>query len=155
MSTYLHFTHSSRNNIGIVTPLVLEQCLISYSLMSATIPCLKGFVKRFTTGGIGYTIDASQNYSMSGSRSRGRGQGGSYALQSLDGKGRGQGDEGVGAREGDGGGMRLRPDTGGYARKVEVAGGKGERREREGSLNSDSSQHMIIHRQVEWDVSET
>ena len=30
---------------------------MSYSLMSTTIRCLKGFVEQFTTGGMGYTGD--------------------------------------------------------------------------------------------------
>ncbi|KAG8623967.1 hypothetical protein KVT40_008943 [Elsinoe batatas] len=44
------------SNIGLVDPLVIQQVLVCYALVSATIPCLKGFTSRFGTGGIRDTI---------------------------------------------------------------------------------------------------
>ncbi|KAF2222077.1 hypothetical protein BDZ85DRAFT_320350 [Elsinoe ampelina] len=44
------------SNIGLVDPLVIQQVLVCYALVSATIPCLKGFASRFGTGGIRDTI---------------------------------------------------------------------------------------------------
>ncbi|PNS17722.1 Glutaminyl-peptide cyclotransferase-like protein [Sphaceloma murrayae] len=43
------FEHSS---VGLVDPLIIQQVLVSYALVSATVPCLKGFAARFNTGGI-------------------------------------------------------------------------------------------------------
>ncbi|OCL13639.1 hypothetical protein AOQ84DRAFT_351906 [Glonium stellatum] len=46
---------SSKKGVSISPVIVWQEILIGYSLMSTTIPCLKGFVEQFTTGGMGYT----------------------------------------------------------------------------------------------------
>jgi len=51
------FSATSKDSIGIVNALCLEQILVGYALISATVPCLKGFTKLFSTGGIGRSID--------------------------------------------------------------------------------------------------
>ena len=41
-----------------MSPLIIwQEILMSYLLMSTTIPCPKGLVEQFTTGGMGYTED--------------------------------------------------------------------------------------------------
>lgn len=57
--TYTSFINNSRPVIAIQPVVVWQNALLSYNLMSATIPTLKGFVKGFTTGGVGYTEDMS------------------------------------------------------------------------------------------------
>jgi hypothetical protein len=74
--TYSDFHSHNRQAIDIVPVVVWQNALLSYNLMSATIPALKGFVKGFTTGGVGYTTDMS----TSGGRSR---NDDSYELRSL------------------------------------------------------------------------
>ncbi|PSK55251.1 hypothetical protein B9Z65_2640 [Elsinoe australis] len=51
---YARFINSGpdHSNIGLVDPLIIQQALVSYALVSATVPCLKGFAARFATGGI-------------------------------------------------------------------------------------------------------
>jgi hypothetical protein len=48
---------SSKKGIAISPLIIWQETLMSYSLMSTTIPCLKGFVEQFTTGGMGHTGD--------------------------------------------------------------------------------------------------
>jgi hypothetical protein len=54
-TTYAHFIRSNRPGTHVVTPYILPNCLLSYSLMSSTMPTLNGFMKNFTTGGMGCT----------------------------------------------------------------------------------------------------
>lgn len=63
--------------------LVLQQCELCWSLMAATIPCLKGFLQSFDTGsgvkaGMGYSNE--YGYNRSGSRTLGD----SHELSSMD-----------------------------------------------------------------------
>jgi len=51
-----HPTHPGTN---LVCPVVWQQILLGYSLMSATIPCLKSFIRGFTHGGVGYLQNAT------------------------------------------------------------------------------------------------
>jgi hypothetical protein len=74
--THSNFHTHNRQAIDIVPAAVWQNALLSYNFMSATIPALKGFVKGFTTGGVGYTTDMS----TSGGRS---GYSDSYELRSL------------------------------------------------------------------------
>ncbi|KAJ8117396.1 hypothetical protein OPT61_g1387 [Boeremia exigua] len=74
--TFSNFT-MKRQSATLVAPVVVWQnVLLSYNLMSATIPALKGFVKGFTTGGVGYTGDMSISGGGNGSRN-------TYELQPL------------------------------------------------------------------------
>lgn len=54
---YLEHPSASPNTVSAVPSLLYQEILISYALMSATIPCLKSFVEGFTTGGVGYVTD--------------------------------------------------------------------------------------------------
>jgi len=48
----IKFLHSGHDNIGVIPNLIWQQVLISYSLILATTPCLRIFIRRFRTGGI-------------------------------------------------------------------------------------------------------
>ncbi|PNS14008.1 hypothetical protein CAC42_6521 [Sphaceloma murrayae] len=50
--TYFSFLESGHDSIGISKNLVLQEAIICYSLILATTPCLRTFVRRFNTGGI-------------------------------------------------------------------------------------------------------
>lgn len=76
--TFSDFTANTRPATHIASVAVWQNALLSYNLMSATIPALKGFVKGFTTGGIGYTKDMS-------TPSGGSGNNNDYELRSLSG----------------------------------------------------------------------
>ncbi|OCK81367.1 hypothetical protein K432DRAFT_450183 [Lepidopterella palustris CBS 459.81] len=122
--------------------LIHQQAELGYSLISATIPCLKSFLKSFDTG-LGLAVGYTQNAYGSG------GYGGSYKMESLS--------KSVGSVGGDGGLRgegRLRPEkikntTRVYSGRIEGGG-----MAREGSVASGSggSQEMIIRRDVQWDV---
>jgi hypothetical protein len=73
--SYTDYIKHDRQAIDIAPAVVWQNALLSYNLMSATIPALKGFVKEFTTGGVGYSKDMS----MSG----GNASSNSYELRSL------------------------------------------------------------------------
>jgi hypothetical protein len=74
--TYSDFIKHDSQAIDIAPAVVWQNTLLSYNLMSATIPALKGFVKGFTTGGVGYSRDMS----VSGG---GNASGNSYELRSI------------------------------------------------------------------------
>jgi hypothetical protein len=77
LTTYSSFINHDRPLISITNTIVWQNILLSYSLMSCTIPTLKGFLKGLTTGGVGYTED------ISGVRSSGNNNSNSYQLRSL------------------------------------------------------------------------
>jgi hypothetical protein len=66
LTTYSDFIHHGYRGIAITAPVVWQNVLLSYNLMSATIPALKGFMKGFTTGGMGYTGDTCLEARSSG-----------------------------------------------------------------------------------------
>ncbi len=86
---YTSFRKHGRPSIDAVDSLVLQQTLIAYSLMAATIPGLKSFLGRFRTGDLTRLAESEIMESdvprewVSRSKSTPRGQ--SYALSSMDG----------------------------------------------------------------------
>lgn len=52
IQTSIAYLQSSSFGTAIVQPIIWEEILLGYSLISATIPCLKAFVEGFTTGGV-------------------------------------------------------------------------------------------------------
>lgn len=71
---YLRFQSNyiriSSSGTAIVPVILFQEIYLGYSLMSATIPCLKSFVQGFTTGGVGYERDEPWLFSTSSSRDR-------------------------------------------------------------------------------------
>lgn len=63
--------------LGIVPTVIWQSTLLSYNLMSATTPLLKGFAQGFMTAGI------ALGYSREGTMAGGYGSSGSYQLRSL------------------------------------------------------------------------
>jgi hypothetical protein len=51
---YSKFIHDRRPAIRIVSTVAWQNVLLSYNLMSATIPSLKGFTQGFMTAGVSF-----------------------------------------------------------------------------------------------------
>ncbi len=51
MVKFLHTDHADRP-LAITGPVVWQEILVSCSLISATLPCWRPFMKRFYTGGL-------------------------------------------------------------------------------------------------------
>ncbi|PVI00586.1 hypothetical protein DM02DRAFT_614240 [Periconia macrospinosa] len=64
--TYSDFIHHGDRGVAIATPVVWQNALLSYNFISATIPALKGFMRGFTTGGMGYTAGTISTLQGSG-----------------------------------------------------------------------------------------
>jgi len=56
--TMFDFLKGGESNIGLVPNLIWQQAFMSYSLILATAPCLRTFVKRFRTGGVRNIVGA-------------------------------------------------------------------------------------------------
>ncbi|RYP08154.1 hypothetical protein DL764_002061 [Monosporascus ibericus] len=80
LKSYSDFIHSGDRGVAIATLVVWQNALLSYNFMSATIPTLKGFMIRFTTGGLGYTHDMS---TIAGSSGGGTSNNHTYKMRSL------------------------------------------------------------------------
>lgn len=52
-----HLLDTSSTGISVVPTILYQQILLPYSLMSATIPCLRAFVETFKTTGVSYIVD--------------------------------------------------------------------------------------------------
>jgi hypothetical protein len=75
--TYSDFINDRQPAIRIVSTVAWQNVLLSYNLMSATIPSLKGFTKEFMTAGV------SLGYAREGGTTGASGTQRSYELQSL------------------------------------------------------------------------
>ena len=149
LMSYTAFREHGRPSIDAVDSLILQQVLLAYNLMSATIPCLKNFLGRFRTGDLVKLTESEvmqshdlREYSLT-SRSRSHGQ--SFALSSMDRQ------RGVGKvkRAKSQPPAIFRPEdiqntTHAYAQR---SGDNGS-----GSIGSSESQHMFIHRRVDFTV---
>lgn len=74
---YSRFVEDRLPALGIVPTVVWQSILLSFSLMSATTPLLKGFTQGFMTAGI------ALGYSREGTTTGGNGSSGNYQLRSL------------------------------------------------------------------------
>ncbi|KAK5731942.1 hypothetical protein LTS12_027194, partial [Elasticomyces elasticus] len=64
--TYKRFLNGGRTSIGLVPTLALQEIWLVYSLLSSTVPCLRGFVGAFTTNGLIITTQTTMNQSNQG-----------------------------------------------------------------------------------------
>jgi hypothetical protein len=53
--SYSNFILQGRRGVAVAAPVVWQNALLSYHFMAATIPTLNGFMRGFSTGGMGYT----------------------------------------------------------------------------------------------------
>jgi hypothetical protein len=82
MIAYVQFVNDKQPPIKIVSTIAWQNVLLSYNLMSATIPSLKGFTQGFMTAGValGYEKEGTTTIGSGAIRS---GTHQSYELQSL------------------------------------------------------------------------
>ena len=86
LTEQLHYLSSStagtaNASLTIVKPLICLEALICYALLSATIPCLHGFLGRFRTGDLTHVGSSTGQYVYWRSREQVTGQ--SFQLKSL------------------------------------------------------------------------
>ena len=128
-----------------VSTLNWQEILLSYSLMSATIPCLKGFLGRFQTGDLArLSENDTQFYGYGSQKSQPRSKGQSYALESIKSKIEHKRSSNVPEAEFSG----FRGDNPQHTANAFATNRNGD----DSSTRSDSSEQMIIHRRVDWDV---
>ena len=147
----LHHSLSNSTSFVVIPALLIQQVQLCWSLLSATIPNLRSFMKSFHSGfgmdmGVG-TLGTSYTPGSYGNGSRGRAMG--IRLNSL------TQDEQTppqGSRTKAGFEHSLRPDA--VERSTVISrNGKGDVQLEDLSLRSGGSQELIIRRDVEWSVS--
>lgn len=138
MVTYVDSQEQGRRSLDAVTPLLWQQVLLVTALLTATVPCLKGFLGRFKTLDLVTISESAYGYGRSyGSKNR------SFALSSMDRKNGGKGKEPA-------------PDefpiqAGGEHMAIAYAAPAAG--DRTGSMRSLASDEMTIHRKVEWEIT--
>jgi hypothetical protein len=139
---HLHFignyVHSETPSLSIVAVLVCQQVELCWSIISATIPNLKSFVKSFSSGfGLTIDLDATARY---GSRNYG---GTAYELGSVK----------KGTTHGLRGGSHIAtiPDLEDQSGAIQREGEDGRLR-KAGSSTSMGSEDHIIRKDVQWKV---
>ena len=70
VKTYISHLNNPDPSLSLAVPSAWQESLVGYALISATIPCLKSFMKNFQTGGVGFTQRAysAGTENLSGSR---------------------------------------------------------------------------------------
>ena len=146
LEAYVSFRKHDGSSIGAVSSLVWQQVLCGYSLVSATTPCLKGFLGRFHTEELARVTEASSGIRTYGSQKfRSRTNPDAYVLESLDRKSRRR--------------LALNDEPSSLAchpaevlhsatAYAETFGDNGDE-----SVKSFGSERMMIHRKVEFGVT--
>jgi hypothetical protein len=151
MSTYFRFLHSgtSRDSIGLVPTVISIEAMLCASLITASIPSLRSFMWAFMSRGVFtmYGVDTSTS------------QGGSHSTSipmHFMGRSQTDGDNPDVQHRQPGSRVELRPEWLEYRVDVRAASRakKFKHTGDEHSVNSDGSERMIIHRQVEFDMHE-
>lgn len=123
--------------MSISAAIIFQQAELGYSLIAATIPCLRSFIKSFDTG-LGLTVTYATNpYGSSG-------YGGSYKMQSL-----AKGESIKSTIEPASAAVGFRPDRTQNSTSIFHPN---ETPQEDSSVTSHGSQEMIIRRDVQWDV---
>jgi len=141
---------SGSASLAIVPSLIWLETLLSYALLSTTIPCLKGFLGRFQTGDLARLNETTAEYgygSQNGSRFGSKCQEHNFALRSLTKHSKSRGSGRIGnsmspLKE-------LRSAKVGHSAMAYGGRARGEN----ASIQSDGSEQLIIHRHTEIDVT--
>jgi hypothetical protein len=151
MSVYFRFLHSgtARDSIGLVPTVISIEAMLCASLITASIPSLRSFLWAFMSRGV-FTM-----YGVDTSASQGGSHGASIPMHSM-GRSQTDGDNPDVQHRQPRSRVNLRPEWLGYRVDVRAASrvNKPKHTGDERSVNSDGSERMIIHRQVEFDVHE-
>ena len=143
LEAYIHFRNNGGTSLDVVPSLVWQQVLCGYCLVTATTPCLKGFLGRFRTEIT--AINENTLYSRTHNQnSRSRPAPWSRALESLN-------RDGVGKRprQHKSNTFACRPAGTQFA----VAYAETQEDNGDESVKSFGSEQMIIHRKVEYNVT--
>ncbi|KAK4550011.1 hypothetical protein LTR36_002978 [Oleoguttula mirabilis] len=135
--SYMDFRLHGKDSIGAVNNIVLQQTLIAYSLISATIPCLKGFLGRFQTGDLARLSEGGTRYAYG---TRGGTHSESYALSLLD--------RDALSRRRPAQKHRIKLQPASVEHMAMASGGDNA----SASVRSFGSEQMIIHKRTEFDV---
>lgn len=142
--TYKRFLDGGRTSIGLVPTLAFQELWLVYSLLSSTVPCLRGAVGAFTTNGLIITNKTTMNESN---------QGHSIAMSVMRSANRNRQD---GADDAFAHSLDKSNFRRGVAYDVDVSHGMQRRtaedRGEQASVASDSSEQMIIKRDTRVDV---
>ena len=131
-------------NIGAITPLIWQQVLLATAPLTATIPCLKGFLGELKTLDLVTITEITYGYGSGGSHgSKTRSANRSFALSSFDRK------HGTKAKELAPGEFPIRQETGEFSA---TAYADANPEDVHGSMRSFGSDQMIIQRKVEWEI---
>jgi hypothetical protein len=139
LSFYLDFIRHGRDNIDIVSTVVMEELWVTLALVSASTPALMRLAKWFTTSGV--TVGTTYESSRSGSRTKAF----THKLASFN-KNKPTTTTSKIEASGD---MILRPDEGFGIAIINATKATGEG----ASIGSNAESHIGILRQVEFDVS--
>jgi hypothetical protein len=164
LKTWIHSLSTVNPGVDRATPIILQQAELCVSLIAATIPCLKSFIRSFDTGsGVKATIGSSREYGSNGTgASSSRNPNESYELSSMDkskseysrrrSRTRARDDDGI---------FRVnskpfasgRSDTS-FARKESLRGGMETQGAQEADRQSQgSSKELCIRREMHWEVT--
>jgi hypothetical protein len=135
---------SSDPTFDAIPAAISTQVLMNYSLIAATIPCLKPFVISFNTGWGQGNHGKGSSYVLNSLTKRNGGDSGAPKSQTL-----------ASHHSQTGNNLRLRPDVHEHNWTIahddkETQSGRGE--EADGSVASKESQQMIIRRTAGWSV---
>jgi hypothetical protein len=142
------YTHSDNIGLALVPVIVLQQVELCWSLISATIPNLKSFVKSFSIG-FGIRLDP---YTVQTYGSRGYARNNGYELGSV------KGNSTMKSRSGNGSAARSGnrsyndiEEQDPLPPQVEIQASR-KRNTRDKDSNSLGSQEHIIRKDVQWEV---
>jgi hypothetical protein len=142
---------SSNPGVDLAPAVVFQQSELCVSLIAATLPCLKSFIRSFDTGG-GLNV----NYSTEAWGSSGHGKGQSYRMQSLVNDGSASYTQDPDKADLRASRRQFQPDlrsksyTGPASNVITTAYTSG--RPKEADASSHSSQELFIRRDVQWEV---
>ena len=143
LKAFLRFRGNGGSSLDVIPNMVWQQVLCGYALISATTPCLKGFLGRFRTEELARITEADSGTRTYGQNSKVHTRGDTYVLESIH-RSRNRSKRNT---QFDVDTIALRPAAGEHsdtAFAAEIG---------EGSLKSFGSDGMMIHRKVEYDVT--
>lgn len=132
------FTTSANPGLALVPVLVLQQVQVCWSLISATVPNLKAFVKSFSSG-FGIQLDPAVAQAYGSSRSN---RSNAYELGSVTGKTISK------SRSGN----KSYNDVERHGAVPQHMNGRDKSREQD-SIDSVGSQEQIIRKDMQWDIT--
>jgi hypothetical protein len=164
LKTWIHSLSAVNPGVDRATPIIFQQVELCVSLIAATIPCLKSFIRSFDTGsGVKATIGSSNEYGSSGGGgSSSQNPNESYELSSMDKSKSEYSRKGSRNRTKDDDGtfrMNSKPFTSGrsdtkFARKESLRGRLDTKETQEEDRRSQgSSKELCIRREMHWEVT--